>query len=105
MMMENSGLRQGCEAIARLQFGHRMPLVMIMPHRGDLGEYNWWGHGHSLTMEPILDALRIPHWNVYRLEDIKPALKKSQIHANSSQGAVALIFGEECVEVPHYAKD
>jgi len=105
MMMENSGLRQGCEPLARLIFGHRIPIVMIMPHRGDLGEYNWWGHGHSLTMAPILQALRIPSWEVYRLEDIQSSVKKALIHADSGQSAVALIFGGECVGVPHYAKD
>lgn len=105
MIMENSGLRQGCEPIARLIFGHRIPMVMIMPHRGDLGEYNWWGHGHSATMEPILRALRIPFWSVYQLEEIKPSIRKALIHADAGQVAVALIFGGECVEIPAYAKD
>lgn len=105
MIMENSGLREACEPIARLIFGHRMPMVMVMPHRGDLGEYNWWGHGHSATMVPLLGALRIPHWFVVKLEDIKPSIKKALIHADAGQTAVALIFGGECVEVPAYAKD
>src|SRR5262249_51106509 len=34
MVMENSGIRQACEPLARLLFGHRIPLVMLMPHRG-----------------------------------------------------------------------
>jgi sulfopyruvate decarboxylase subunit alpha len=105
MFMENSGLREACEPIARLIFGHRMPMVMVMPHRGDLGEYNWWGHGHSLTMEPLLKALGIPHWPVRKLEEIKPSIKRALIHADAGQTAVALIFGGDCVEVPHYAKD
>lgn len=104
MMMENSGLRQACEPIARLAFGHRMPMVMIMPHRGDLGEANWWGHGHSATMEPLLKALRIPYWFVYRTDEIKRSVKKALVHANAGQVAVALIFGGECVEVPSYAE-
>jgi sulfopyruvate decarboxylase subunit alpha len=103
MIMENSGVRQACEPLARLIFGHRIPMVMIMPHRGDLGEDVWWGHGHSETMVPILDALRIRHWSVNRLDEIVPSIKKSMIHADAGQVAVALIFGGECREAPSYA--
>jgi sulfopyruvate decarboxylase subunit alpha len=103
MIMENSGLRQAAEPIARLTFGHRIPLVMLMPHRGDLGEDVWWGHGHSETMVPMLEALRIRYWFVYDLDEIVPAIKKALLHADAGQVAVALIFGGECREAPAHA--
>jgi sulfopyruvate decarboxylase subunit alpha len=103
MIMENSGVRQACEPLARLIFGHRIPLVMIMPHRGDLGEDVWWGHGHSETMLPILEALRIRYWFVNRLEEIVPSIQKALTHADAGQVAVALIFGGECREAPAHA--
>lgn len=103
MIMENSGLRQAAEPIARLTFGHRIPMVMIMPHRGDLGEDVWWGHGHSETMVPMLEALRIRHWFVDRLQEIRPSVKKALLHADAGQVAVALIFGGECRELPTHA--
>lgn len=105
MIMENSGLRQACEPIARFSLCHQMPMVMIMSFRGELGEYNWWGHNHAQTMEPILNALRIPFRFVRHLEEIKPAIKRALIHTDSSQWPVALVFTGECVEVPSYAKD
>ncbi len=98
MIMENSGVRQACEPLARLIFGHRIPMVMIMPHRGDLGEDVWWGHGHSETMVPVLDALKIRYWRVSRLGEIKPAIRKAMLHADAGQVAVALIFEGECRE-------
>lgn len=103
IIMENSGLRQSAEPIARLTFGHRIPMVMLMPHRGDLGEDVWWGHGHSETMVPMLDALRIRYWFVYRLEEIVPSIEKALLHADAGQVAVALIFGGECREAPKHA--
>lgn len=105
MIMENSGLRQACEPIARFALSHHMPMVMVMPFRGDLGEYNWWGHSHAQTMIPLLDALRIPYRILRTLDEIKPAVKRSFIHTDSSQWPFALIMAGECVEVPHYAKD
>jgi sulfopyruvate decarboxylase subunit alpha len=103
MVMENSGIRQACEPLARLLFGHRIPLVMLMPHRGDLGEDVWWGHGHSETMLPLLDALRIRYWLVNRLDEIVPMIKKALIHADAGQVGVALIFSGECREQPAHA--
>lgn len=105
MVMENSGLRQACEPLARFAFAHQVPMVMVMAFRGDLGESNWWGHNHAQTMEPVLEALRIPYWFVRHLEDLKPSLRRAYVHADSSQWPVALIFCGECVEVPSHAKD
>jgi sulfopyruvate decarboxylase subunit alpha len=97
MIMENSGLRQACESLARLtRFG--LPMVMLMPFRGDLGEPNWWAHNHRETMEPILEALRIPFWYVRRLDEVKSAIKRAYVHANSSMWPVALIFTDQTLE-------
>jgi len=98
MIMENSGLRQACEPLTRLSWAHHIPMVLLMAHRGEFGERNWWGHNHAQTMEPILDALRFPYWHVRTLDQIRPAVRKAWDHADSSQWPVALVFGGDCVE-------
>ena len=105
MIMENSGLRQACEPIARLAFQHAMPMVIIMSYRGEWGEQNWWGHNHAQVMEPLLGALRIPHRFVRELDEIKPAIKRAFKHTDGSNWPVALVFSGNCVEVAAYAKD
>jgi sulfopyruvate decarboxylase subunit alpha len=103
MMMENSGLRQMCEPLSRFTQSHNMPLVMMMAYRGEFGEYNWWGHTHAQTMEPLLNALRIPYRFIREIDEIKPMVKKAWIHADSSQLPVALIMTGQCVERAPYA--
>lgn len=98
MVMENSGLRQACEPIARFELSHQVPMVMVMPFRGDLGERNWWGHSHAQTMEPLLNALRIPFRHVRRLDELPSMISRALDHAESSQLPVALILGGECVD-------
>jgi hypothetical protein len=56
-------------------------------------------------MEPILNALNIPYRVVRRLDDIKAAVTKAVTHADSSQYPTAVIFADECLEPPKYAKD
>ncbi|GAA0995433.1 thiamine pyrophosphate-binding protein [Subtercola frigoramans] len=61
LIMENSGLRASVEPLARMGLGAGIPVVMLMSYRGELGENNWWAIPHGITMEPILDALRVPY--------------------------------------------
>lgn len=105
MIMENSGIRQCCEAVARFAYSHHVPLVMIMAYRGDLGEKNWWGHAHSQNMKPILDALRIPVWFLRRLDQIQPHIEGALRHADASQWPVALVLSGECVNKGQHAAD
>jgi sulfopyruvate decarboxylase subunit alpha len=75
LVMENSGLRASAEPLARLGMGAGIPVVMLMSYRGDLGENNWWAIPHGLTMEPMLDALRIPYRVVDDEAQIERAIK------------------------------
>jgi len=72
LLMENSGLRAAVEPLSRLGLGAGIPVVMLMSYRGELGENNWWAIPHGMTMEPLLDALRIP-FRVIREEGLVEA--------------------------------
>lgn len=101
MVMENSGIRQCCEAVTRFAFCHGMPLVMVMSYRGAFGEPNWWGHNHSQVMSKLLDTLRIPCQFVGKLDEIKPSISKAFKHADASQWPVAIVLTDECTEAAH----
>jgi sulfopyruvate decarboxylase subunit alpha len=103
MIMENSGLRQACEPIARFAFTQHAPFVMVMAYRGDLGERNWWGHAHAQVMTPLLEALRIPFRVVRELDKLPAALDAALTHADSSQWPVALVLSGDCINGPQYA--
>ncbi|TIV05528.1 MAG: sulfopyruvate decarboxylase, partial [Mesorhizobium sp.] len=74
LVMENSGLRASVEPLARMGLGAGIPVVMLMSYRGELGENNWWAIPHGITMEPVLDALRIPYRVVREEEKIERAI-------------------------------
>jgi sulfopyruvate decarboxylase subunit alpha len=96
LVMENSGIRAAAEPLARLGLGAQIPVVMIMSYRGDLGEPNWWAIPHGVTMEPMLDALRIPHRIVRRVDEIEAAITNAYTTAHASQHHVAVILSGEC---------
>jgi len=98
MIMENSGLRMATESLARLGLTHGIPVVLLMSYRGDLGEPNWWGIPHGITMEPLLHALRIPYVVVRKAEEIIPAIVKARRSADTSKYHTAVIFSGEVIE-------
>ncbi len=92
LVMENSGLRAAAEPLARMGLGAGIPVVMLMSYRGEFGENNWWAVPHGITMEPMLDALRIPYQVIREEERIERALIEafSLAYAGYYHSAVAL---------------
>jgi sulfopyruvate decarboxylase subunit alpha len=92
LVMENSGLRAACEALARLGLVNGVPVTMLMGYRGDLGERFHWGVNHGMTMEPLLNALRIPYWIIDSEKQIIPAITRAVVHGVSSLYHTAVVF-------------
>lgn len=98
LVMENSGLRAAAEPLARIGLGARIPVVMIMSYRGDAGEPNWWAIPHGITMEPMLQALRIPFRVVRRIDEIQPAITRAYTSASASMTHYAVVLAGDCTE-------
>jgi sulfopyruvate decarboxylase subunit alpha len=103
MIMENSGIRQCCEPVARFAFCHGMPLVIVMSYRGEFGERNWWGHNHSQIMGNLLTTLRIPYRMISNPAELRASIGKAFTHADASQWPVALVLTGDCTEVSSHA--
>lgn len=94
VLMENSGLRVAAEALARLGIGHGIPVLMIMPFRGDLGDHDWWAQGHAVTFLPLLEALHIPYRVVETADDVAATIGEAWITLHASKYHVAVILGK-----------
>ncbi len=97
LVMENSGLRASIEPLARMGLGAGIPVTMLMSYRGDLGENNWWAIPHGQTMEPLLQALRIPYRIVYEEEKIHQAILDAYEWANTAYYHAAVVLAGSIV--------
>jgi sulfopyruvate decarboxylase subunit alpha len=61
LIMENSGLRTSAETIARICMFARIPILMMISYRGEVGETEYWAVQHGVLTEPLLKAFRIPY--------------------------------------------
>ena len=98
LIMENSGIRVAAEPLARIGLERQIPVTIIMAYRGDMGEENWWGVNHGITMEPMLQALRIPYTVVRRSEDIKASIHNAVLHAETSMYHTAVVMGRSVIK-------
>src|SRR3972149_289603 len=59
LLMQNSGLGNCVNALASLNVASQIPIVLVVSHRGDLGEFNPAQVPMGQAAAPILDALGI----------------------------------------------
>lgn len=97
LVMENSGLRASIEPLARMGMGAGIPVVMVMSYRGELGENNWWAIPHGMTMEPLLEAMRIPYRVVTRTAEIRRAITDAFAWSYAAYYHSAVCLGGETV--------
>jgi len=97
LVMENSGLRASVEPLARMGLGAGIPVIMLMSHRGDLGENNWWAIPHGMTMQPLLDAMRIPYRIACEPEQIRQAIADCVAWSYAAYYHSAVVLSGEAV--------
>jgi sulfopyruvate decarboxylase subunit alpha len=95
VIFENSGLRVAAEPLARLGIGHGIPVLMIMPFRGDLGDKDWWAQPHGLTLIPMFEALDVRYRVVRAAVEVRPTIARAWETLHSSKAPVAVVLGGE----------
>ncbi len=99
MLMENTGVRMACDQLARLGITVGIPVFMIIPYRGDIGDRLTYAQPHGQTMLPVLQALNIPYLIVREEDRIRQSIRRCLTTLSASNYHVALIMGAEvCVE-------
>jgi len=95
LLMENSGLRVAAEALSRLSVSDGIPVFILMSYRGSLAETEYFSIGHGKTMEPLLQAFRIPYVVVRKPEDLRKGITGAAKLAFTSQYPAAAALGGE----------
>jgi sulfopyruvate decarboxylase subunit alpha len=70
MLMANSGFMVTPYTVATLAMFHRIPLLMLISHRGGLGERAHFQEYQGLLTEPILRAMGISTYTVDRIDKL-----------------------------------
>jgi sulfopyruvate decarboxylase subunit alpha len=93
MLMQNHGFLAAINGIVSGAQLYRIPLLMLISARGSFGEKDPWQTEGGLVTEHVLDALRIPHLGIHRVEKVARTIDHAQTPAQSAGRPVAVLLG------------
>jgi sulfopyruvate decarboxylase subunit alpha len=95
MLMQNHGFLQSINGIVSCAQLYRIPLVMLISHRGWFGERDPWQTEGGLVTIPVLDALRIPYDTLDSIAEVAHRITKAFTLANATNRPIALLLGRD----------
>lgn len=98
LLMQNHGFLAAINGIVSLSMLYRVPICMLIAHRGHMGEpYPWHTQGGIVT-EPILRALGIPFEHARNPDEVGKQIREAHTLSLSSLSPVALLLTRDLME-------
>ena len=92
MLMQNHGLLSSVNGIVSVAQLYRIPLLMVISYRGEMGEKDPWQTEGGLVTEPLLKSLGIIYKKLSDPATVAHELEQAQTLAQSSLRPVALLL-------------
>lgn len=92
MLMQNHGFLASVNGIVSCAQLYRIPLLMLISHRGEFGERDPWQTEGGAVTESVLTALRIPIMRLDAPATVAHRIRQAQTLAHSSNKPVALLL-------------
>lgn len=98
LLMQNHGFLGSINGIVSLALLYRIPMLMLIAHRGHIGEpYPWHTQGGILT-EPVLRSLGLPYDTIRDPHRAAKQIQQGLTLAMSSLSPVALLLSRDLME-------
>ena len=98
LLVPTSGLLVAAWPLTSLCMAWGLPLLLLIPFRGDIGDAFWLMGPYIDTTEPLLGVLHIPHILVSKTEDVSKAIVDAQGSTISWQRPVAVLLTGETIK-------
>ena len=95
MLMQNHGFLAAINGIVSGAQLYRIPLLMLISHRGEFGERDPWQTEGGGVTEHVLSALRIPHAILDHPAHVEHRIRKALTLAYSANRPVALLLARD----------
>jgi sulfopyruvate decarboxylase subunit alpha len=92
LLMQNHGFLASVNGIVSFAQLYKMPLLMVISHRGDLGELDPWQTQGGMVTLPVLRALGIPSYPLTDPVTVPRIVRQAQALAESALTPVALLL-------------
>ncbi len=93
ILMQNSGLGNSVNALASLFELYKLPILIIISHRGTEGEFMSAQIPMGNATPKVLDALQIPYYNPKTPEEALNIIPKAWMMAETNGTPVGILLG------------
>lgn len=98
LLVPTSGLLVAAWPLTSLCMAWGLPLLLLIPYRGDIGDAFWLMGPYKDTTEPLLDVLHIPYVVISKTEEVSKAIVDAQGSTISWQRPVAVLLTGETIK-------
>jgi len=95
LLLPTSGVGNAINALASLAIPYQIPLPLFIGCRGELGEFNPSQVPMGQALRPILDALRIPHFELTHPEEVNVIVDGALKLAFALESPVAVLMSTQ----------
>jgi sulfopyruvate decarboxylase subunit alpha len=99
MLMQNHGFLAAINGIVSFAHLYKIPLLMLISHRGTFGERDPWQTQGGNVTEPILRAMNIPYSFLDAPASVEKRIRDAHTLAESSLQPVALLLARDLMWV------
>ncbi|MCI0433983.1 MAG: sulfopyruvate decarboxylase [Gemmatimonadetes bacterium] len=92
MLMQNHGFLAAINGIVSGAQLYRIPLLLLISHRGEFGERDPWQTEGGVVTEHVLEALRIPYARLEDRSNVEHRVHKAITLAHAALRPVALLL-------------
>src|SRR5919109_4077397 len=98
LLVPTSGLLVAAWPLTSICMAWSLPLLLLIPYRGDIGDAFWLMGPYKDTTEPLLKVLNAPYSVISKQEEIAKAIVDAQGSTISWQRPIAVLLTGETIK-------
>lgn len=97
LLITTDAIMAGAFPLATLNLQKDIPVLMVIPYRGSLGDGIWFMGPMGATAEPLLKDLQVAYTVISKVEEITTAIKNAQLSAEAWLRPTAVLLTGEII--------
>jgi sulfopyruvate decarboxylase subunit alpha len=97
LLITTDGIMASAFPLTTLNMQKNIPVLMVIPYRGSLGDGIWFMGPMGAATEPLLKDLQVAYTVISKVEEVTPAIKNAQLSAEAWLRPTAVLLTGEII--------
>lgn len=97
LLITTDGIVASAFPLTTLNLAKNIPVLMVVPYRGSLGDGIWFVGPMALTTEPLLKDLQVAYTVVRKIDEVTATIKEAQLSAEAWLRPTAVLLAGEVI--------